>query len=270
MTDSDIMRHRLRNQLLGGSSHTSAATVVQWMGCVQAEDYATAKRSIAARLLAPRYNDTDRLVNEGLLRRSFLLKPLPALVTAADSVRIQPFTLPGVQQAGRRLHRMLGIDAAMLKLSRRRLETALRDGQQLTRAQLTPVLGLGPQDLRMPFLLMDAELEGVIRNGPLAGNTFTYQLQPHTSMHYDAAEALWLLTDRYFRSRGPARLQDFVAWSGLSVPQGKEGIAMARLAYQVVEGEAYWYAADMEVTAPVIRSMKELPKDGEFRIAYDG
>lgn len=264
------MRHRLRNQLLGGSSHTSAATVVQWMGCVQADDYAAAKRSISARLLAPRYNDTDRLVNEGQLRRSFLLKPLPALVTAADNVRIQPFTLSGVQQAGRRLHRMLGIDAALLRQSRRQLETALRDGQQLTRTQLTPLLGLSPQDLRMPFLLMDAELEGVICNGPLAGKTFTYQLQSHWPMNYDAALALWLLTDRYFRSRGPARLHDFVAWSGLSVPQGKKGIAMARLAYQVVDGEAYWYAADMEVTAPVIRSMKELPKDGEFRITYDG
>lgn len=269
MTDSDIMRHRLRNQLLGGSSHTSAVTVVQWMGCVQADDYAAARRSIAARLLQPRYNDADRLINEGELRRSFLLKPSPVLATAADSARIQPFTLSGVQQAGRRLHRMLGIDAALLKRSRRRLETALRDGQQLTRAQLSPALGLGPQDLRMPFLLMDAELEGVIRNGPLAGNTFTYQLQAHSPAPYDAAEALWLLTDRYFRSRGPARLQDFVAWSGLSAPLGKKGIAMARLACQVVDGEAYWYAADMDVTAPAIRSEAAWPKDGEFRTAYD-
>lgn len=269
MTGSDIMRHRLRHQLLSGSSHTSAATVVQWMGCLQAADYAAARRSIAARLQSPRHNDTDRLINEGQLQRSFLLKPLPCLVTAADNARILPFTAPGVQQAGRRLHRMLGIDAALLKRSRHLLEKTLRDGQQLTRAQLAPILGLRSQDLRMPFLLMDAELEGVIRNGPLQGKTFTYQLQPHLPAVHDASAALWLLADRYFRSRGPARLQDFVGWSGLSAQQARQGIAMAELAYQVVDGEAYWYAADMDITVPDVRSMKALPMEDEFWSGYE-
>jgi hypothetical protein len=61
----------------------------------------------------------------------------------------------------------------------------------------------------------------------------------------DRTAALAELTQRYFRSHGPAQVQDFVWWSGLTVADARTGLALAgaALAHQIIEGKDYWFDA---------------------------
>ena len=55
-------------------------------------------------------------------------------------------------------------------------------------------------------------------------------------------EALAELASRYFASHGPATLQDFVWWSGLTTADARAGLAMAEyhLVGEPVDGQVYW------------------------------
>lgn len=78
--------------------------------------------------------------------------------------------------------------------------------------------------------MLRAELDGVVCSGPRTGKQFTYALldervPPAKPLSRD--EALAKLTRSYFRSHGPATLQDFVWWSGLAVVDARRGMELA-------------------------------------------
>jgi hypothetical protein len=56
-------------------------------------------------------------------------------------------------------------------------------------------------------------------------------------------EALETLAGRYFSTRGPATLSDFVWWSGLRTSDARRGLAAAssRLVSRVVDDRTYWF-----------------------------
>jgi hypothetical protein len=55
-------------------------------------------------------------------------------------------------------------------------------------------------------------------------------------------EALAEMSRRYFDSRGPATVQDFAKWSGLTVADAGRGLEAVRegLRRQVLDGQVYW------------------------------
>jgi hypothetical protein len=61
-------------------------------------------------------------------------------------------------------------------------------------------------------------------------------------------EALAELARRYFMSRGPATVQDFAKWSGLTTTDARCGLeaVKARLQHEVVDGQAYWFSTSIQ------------------------
>ena len=67
------------------------------------------------------------------------------------------------------------------------------------------------------YMLQRASLDGLICQGVMHSNNPTFmklEENPHKMM--EPEEALAELARRYFTSRGPATLQDYIWWSGLS------------------------------------------------------
>jgi len=132
------------------------------------------------------------------------------------------------------------------------LEKALAGGVQLTRLELRQALenaGIETGNgLRMAYIMMGAELEGLICSGGRRGKQFTYALLEERAPHartLSRQEALAELARRYFLSRGPATLQDFARWSGLTLADARGGLedVKAELDEEVVDGRHYWLAA---------------------------
>lgn len=271
MTRFDIPRQRLHNQCISRTTFEEAGDVAGWLAAVQAQDYAGAKWALGLRLQDATDDDIERAFAEGAILRTHLLRPTWHFVTPADIRWMLALTGPRVHAANAYMYRKLELDSAIFKRSNAALAKALQGSRQLTRDELRGVLsqaGIATGDgLRMGYLMMRAELDGLVCSGARRGKQFTYALLDERAPQaktLEREEALAELARRYFMSRGPATVQDFAKWSGLTVADARNGIAavQAELQHEVVEGQTYWFSTSG-------RSAKEISPSVYLLSAYD-
>jgi hypothetical protein len=119
----------------------------------------------------------------------------------------------------------------------------------LTREELIAKLGeagIATDENRASHLFLRAELDGVLCSGATKGGRPTYALCAErlpNAKSLAQEEALAALAGRYFTSRGPATLQDFVWWSGLSVADTRRALEMAKpeLRSASIDSLTYWF-----------------------------
>jgi hypothetical protein len=123
------------------------------------------------------------------------------------------------------------------------------------------------------YIMMRAELEGLICSGARRGKQFTYALleervPPAKTLERD--EALAELTRRYFTSHGPATARDFSWWSGLTMADTMRGLEIVGSALQreEVEGQSYWLAPSALPARADIQPAHLLPNYDEYGISY--
>jgi len=277
MTTGDLVRLRLARQHLLRPAFGSPLDVVSWFGAVQSQDYPSARWAIGLRARALRDADVERAFDAGTIVRTHVLRPTWHFVAPADVRWMLALTGPRVQAITRNYHRRLGIDGRTLLRSHGVLARSLEGGRQLTRAELVAVLRaerLPVEPLRASFLVMDAELEGILCSGPRRGKQFTYALLDERvprARPLDRDEAVAELTRRYFTSHGPATLRDFAWWSGLTQRDARAGLESNRAALECVSIDrlTYWFAprpaAPRAATTP---SAWLLPNYDEYLVAY--
>lgn len=250
-----------------------AESLVGWMGCVQAQDFGQAKWAVGMRCGVTEM-EIDTAFNEGRLLRTHVLRPTWHFVLPADigwmlrmtASRVKNFCLP--------YHRKLGIDAAILTRSKKVMIRAMEGGTSLTRTELAALLRaakMDTSDIRMNFLLMDAELDGLICSGPRKGKQFTYALLEERApgqVELDGDAALAELTRRYFMSRGPATEADFAWWGGMTLGQARQGLEMVGKEVERIRvGEAeYWWCGP--VGSGGMREVVLLPAYDEYAVGY--
>jgi hypothetical protein len=270
-----IADRRLRNQRITGARHRRPADVVAWCGAVQAQEFEPAKWALGLRMQDGALNaEIDRAFARGQILRTHVLRPTWHFVTPADIRWLLELTAPRIQRSMAPYNRRLDLDARTLSRGARVLERSLRDGQQLTRAELRERLErarLAMTGARLAQLLMHAELDGVICSGPRRGRQFTYALlaeRAPRARRLGRDEALAELTRRYFTSHGPATLRDFAWWSGLRIADGKRGVEINTARREEAGGLIYW-SIDTGRTAPLRHQRVHLlPIYDEYLNAY--
>ena len=92
-------------------------------------------------------------------------------------------------------------------------------------------------------------------------------IKKHKSLKGD--EAIAELTERYFTSHGPATIQDFCWWCGLTQAEAKRGLEMVKeiLVEEKIKGQSFWIKA---TTPAKIKTpgMYFLPPFDEYLVAY--
>jgi Winged helix DNA-binding domain len=248
----DVARQRLINQGLVKPTLKTASEVVARLGAVQAQDYGASKWGVAQRSGGLTDARIEKEIDDGMIVRTHVLRPTWHFVVAADIGWMLALSAPRVHAANAYWYRWLEVDDAVARRSRTVLIKALRDGKQLTRAELGQVLTrariqiTSPQ--RLACIVMRAELDGVICSGARRGKQFTYALLEERVARPTALEreaALFELARRYFTTRGPATVDDFAWWSGLTKADAKRGVeaAATHLEHESIEGRSYWFPA---------------------------
>lgn len=278
MTSTELISQRLHNQKLSSSEFKKPADVVRWLGAVQAQDFNAAKWALALRMRGATNVLIEKAFNEGKILRTHVMRPTWHFVTPDDIRWLLQLTAPGVKSKSGAYFRKNGLDAATLKRSNRALTKALRGGQYLTRRALRTILnqsGVAADDsIRLGHILLGAELDRVIVSGPLVGNQFTYALfdeRVPATKALDRNEALAKLTRRYFTSHGPATLQDFIWWSGLSTADARHGIALVErhLEEKLIDEKLYRSPRSEIQNSPQSKiSAHLLPAYDEYFVAY--
>jgi hypothetical protein len=273
-----MLARRLSNQQITRPALATPAELVAWLGAVQAQDYAAVKWALGLRLRDAAASDTtiERAVADGSILRTHALRGTWQFVAPADVRWMLALGAPRVRARLTTRHRELGLDAATFRRGKTVLARALRGGDPLTRDELAAALedaGVSTIGQRFAHLLGAAELDGLICGGARRGKQFTYTLldaiAPPSRAGLERDEALAELTGRYFRSRGPATVQDFAWWSGLGPSDARAGLSMihATLASEVIDGRTYWRAADsLAGAAPPAAIL--LPAFDEYLVAY--
>jgi hypothetical protein len=82
--------------------------------------------------------------------------------------------------------------------------------------------------------------------------------------------ALAEFTRRYMCSHGPATMQDFVWWSGLSTADAREGLELAKahLDQEDYAGQTYWLASSAPTAKNTSRPAYLLPGFDEYLVGY--
>ena len=275
MTSRSIIECRLVNQQLTNSRFTTAAQLVDWMGCIQSQDFAASKWAIGNRIDNITEAQIDKEFNEGKILRTHILRPTWHFVTPDDIAWMLKLTAPRIRAFSKSYLSKLNLDKKVLNRSKNIIAKALRDGNQLSRQQLMVLLKkakVNTDDIRSTFIMMEAELDGLICSGGRQGKQFTYALLeervPKIKRLNDEAPVA-KLAKKYFTSHGPATKYDFAWWSGLTLAQAKEGIELNKkqLAYQVVEGNTYWFSCEQSIPKPK-KSVFLLPMFDEYTVAY--
>ena len=272
----DIPRYRLHNQFLSRTDFTEPSQVVESLGAVQSQDYAGAKWALAQRLRnTPTDAAIEKAFNEGKILRTHVMRPTWHFVTPTDIRWMLELTAPRIKIAMAHMDRQLELDKSTLKKSNATLKKALQGNEQLTRSELAPILkkaGISIEGYRMGQLMGHAELDQVICSGGRKGKQFTYALLEERAPHAKSLareDALVELTRRYFKSHGPATLQDFVWWSGLTTTDARKGMEAAKSEFEqeTIADQTYWLSAP-NVTKDSSSSAYLLPSYDEYTVGY--
>lgn len=176
----DLVRQRLAGQHLVRQTLSSPAEIVATLGAVQAQDYAAAKWNLAQRLVGATNASIDRALDEGSILRTHILRPTWHFVAPQDIRWMLELTSPRVRLACSYEWRTHELDEKHFRRSNAAIEKALRNGQQLTRAELAEALARAKLDVsdgvRVGHYLIRAELDGLICSGGRRGKQFTYAL----------------------------------------------------------------------------------------------
>jgi hypothetical protein len=274
---AEIANNRLVNQQIVKTKFTKAQQIVKWLAAMQAQDFTMAKWAIGLRLPGLTESDIDNSFNEAIILRTHILRPTWHFITPHDIRWMLKISAPRVHAFNSFMYRSLELDKKILTRACGIITKSLIGKNFKNRNELKEVLKLSKisgNTLRYAYIIMYAELEGLITSGPRIGKQFTYALldeRASESIKLDYEESIAELTRRYFTSRGPASIKDFIWWSGLTVKDAKAGIEVLSSDFKktMIEGTEYIHP-EIKIPENINKLQKTflMPDYDEYGISY--
>ena len=223
---------RLLNQQLICPQFGTPHEVVAWMGAMQAQEYRMMRWAVEMRTKRPSARAFEKAYNEGQIVRVHLFRTTWQLVTGEDLGWMLELcrdkALRGL--AGWMHANCVDIPLAEQESIQLIFNDFLSKSRIAQKADFASALedrGITMEDHRLSYHIRLAEYSGLLCSGDLFPLKHSYALSadklPQTP-RITKEEALAKLARTYFRSHGPATLEDFVWWSGLNIGDCRKGI----------------------------------------------
>ncbi|MFH5831958.1 winged helix DNA-binding domain-containing protein [Halalkalibaculum sp. DA384] len=276
MNYTEIIHARLHNHQIVNPDFSTPNALLGWIGAMQAQDYEMAKWAVGVRLPEATREDIEEAIENSHIIRTHLLRPTWHLISAEHLPWLLELSRPRVKVAVRSRQKQLGLTDEVVSRSNRTIKGILVDSQPLTRSELLEQLeeaGFENKDNRISHLLLRAELDGIIGSGPSKDTQYTYRLMEDRLTQissFNKGEAHRKLAQLYFQSHGPATLEDFVWWSGLTKTSSKKAVKMLEpeLISEEIGDRTYWF---FETSLPPEQSTPSvylLPAYDEYVVSY--
>ena len=225
---------RLLNQQLACPQFGTPAEVVGYMGAMQAQEYRMMRWAVAMRTRKPSAKAFKKAFDSGQIVRLHLMRGTWQLVSADDYWPLLELCAPKaltVINGWMRSNKISLPDDEVARVREILVRTAADKGS-VTKEDFVQALAehdIRMDDHRLSYHIRYAELSGMLCSGDLLPMKATYALaadkvKKHVRMDLD--EALIMLARKYFRSRQPATLEDFVWWSGLNIGDCRRAIEL--------------------------------------------
>ena len=225
---------RLLNQQLICPQFDTPVELVDYMGAMQAQEYRLMRWAVAMRTKKPSAKAFKKAFDNGQIIRFHLMRGTWQLVSAENYWPFLELCAPKAMAVtkGWMSSNKISIPEEEVMSIREILAQTAADKGSVTKEDFIPALAekdIHMDEHRLSYHVRMAEMSGTLCSGDLLPMKATYALtadkvKVHTKMDRD--EALMLFTHKYFQSRQPATLEDFVWWSGLNVSDCKRGIEL--------------------------------------------
>jgi hypothetical protein len=253
-----VLRRRIFTQCLVGPKLPEPEDAVRLLPAVQSQEDAHGFWSLGMRTRGSTYAEVKEAFDEGRILRTRMLRTTWHFVTPDDIRWILAATSPRVLTVFGSHFRSLGLDERTQQETGALVVNILEGGQHLTRKEIGAELerqGVTLGGERLTYIVMSAELRGLICSGPMRGAQHTYAVldkRVPPGLTYDKEEAQTELAFRFFKGHGPASLTDFTRWSSLTVTEARNAIqgSAERLDSINLDGQTLWF----DPTAPRPRS----------------
>ena len=274
MTIPDIVLHRLHSQRLTGHKFKTPAEAVATLGAVQAQDYYPALWALGLRTEGATEATIERAIIDRQIVRSWPFRGTIHFVRPEDIRWMLELSAPRALKITAR-HQELGLGESVFRQSRVIVSRALLNGKPQTRKALYKALdeaSISSDGQRGIHILGRLAQEGLICIGPHAGKQQTFVLVDAwlpPGRKLERGEALAELARRYFASHGPATLQDFTWWSGLTTADAKHCVELVdrHLRQELIREKVYLSPRAIKTTKPA-HSAHLLPAYDEYTVAY--
>lgn len=276
MTTTELLNIRLNNHLLAARTMKEPLEVISWLGAMQSQSLEMAKWAIGSRLENSTVSDINEALDTGKIIRTHILRPTWHFVSAEDIHWMFDLSNKRLKTIYHNYGKQLGVNHDLMLRAVSIAEKALIDDKHLTKQELCDYLrtqGMNFDTRHMTSLIEYAEMEGVLCNGRLKDNKQTFTLLEKWAPRRETIcreEALERLARRYFTSHGPATINDFSWWSGLSVTECRQAIEMIKGDFVCEEfnGRRFIMRSDVNTTPPTDMSALLLAPFDEFVVGY--
>ncbi len=274
---AEILQLRLANQHLAQPHSADPRAMVAHLGAVQSQDYPAALWALGLRVANATRESLECAFNSGAILRTHVLRPTWHFVAPEDIRWMLALTASRIKRAMASRDRELGLNDELVAQTNAVIARALAGGKQLTRPEIGAALqaaGIAVADGSvLSHLVSHAELDGVVCSGALRAKQHTHALLDERvprARVLEQDEAVAELACRYFASHGPATLNDFAWWSGLTVAAGRRGLEAhgSRFVSEKVGELTYWFASSAAPTSARSPAALLLPNFDEFTVAY--
>ena len=269
---------RLLNQQLVSPQFSAPGELVDYMGAIQAQEYRLMRWAVEMRTRRPSTRAFKKAFDAGEIVRLHLLRGTWQLVSARDYWPFVQLCGPKAWTVIRGWMASNGISLPEKEVADVReilVQTAAGKGSVTKEdfAQALAQRGLSMDDHRVSYHIRLAEIEGVLCSGDLSPMKATYALSARKvgpCVPVDRDGTLALLTRKYFRSRQPATLEDFVWWSGLNISDCRRGMALLGdyLHVEKWKGREYFLTEDARTRGFRRGRYLLIPPYDEYLISY--
>ena len=276
MTLNEISNIRLISQKIALPEFKTAKEIVSWMGAMQAQDYSMAKWAIGVRLKDTPDAKIESAIDKGEILRTHVLRPTWHFISADDIYWMLDLSGIKIKSSFKTRDKELELTESVISKSQSIIEKILSNVSGLTREEISAELTrakIRTDANRLSHILVHAELIGLVCSGPLKEKKLTYSLlRSRIPVKKDISkeEALARLAGKYFRSRCPATLEDFIWWSNLSVTNARKTLESVKTDFfpETIGSSKYWLPESFSDKVIKKTSVYLLPAYDEFLIAY--
>ncbi|WP_379129528.1 winged helix DNA-binding domain-containing protein [Paenibacillus sp. sgz500958] len=266
---------RLHNLCIAGAETEAPGQVVQRLGALQAQDYMQSLWALGSRLSSGNVADIERAIAERQLLLTWVQRGTIHMVPSEDVEWMLRLAAPRVLRSAKTRLEQLELDERTLEKCRRIIYDALKGHKVITRPALMELLeqsGISTSGQRGYHILWTSAYHGLICFGPVSGKQQTFVLLDEwvpDSRDLSFEESLSELARRYFTSHGPATVQDFAWWGGLTLGDARNGLDMFKgeLVSELLDGLEYWMP-NTSVDVPHDEDVYLLAGFDEFILGY--
>jgi hypothetical protein len=246
MTIQELTALRLANQHIAHTRRSTPEAIALHMGAMQAQDYYGTLWALGLRTGCAEAEVVAAITEQHIIR-TWPQRGTLHVVPPKDAAWLVGLSADRLLKGAARRRATLGLDDQTLEKSKRVLRQALH-GTLRTRPEVMEALeraGVSTKSGRGYHILWYLSQTGVTYIGPMRAKQQTIgllgELVPKP-LRYTREQGIAELAKRYFVSHGPATLQDFMWWSGLTAADAKAGQNAndQLLTSEIMDNKTYW------------------------------